>query len=61
MDVNGFIYGASVGVSYALNNNLAADLGFRYLFSDRSYDEQGLKGELENRQWSFLLGLRYKF
>ena len=56
-DVSGLVYGVSLGVSYAINKNLAADLGARYLLAGRSGD--GF--DVYTNTLSMLLGARYTF
>jgi len=61
ISANGLAYGASIGVAYAINSNIAVDLGFRYLMTNRSFDDDGYEGDFDTNQWSVMLGARYMF
>jgi len=65
INMNGLVYGFSVGTAYSINDNIAIDLGVRYLITDRSFDMthdgDKIQGDFSINQWSVLLGARYTF
>ena len=62
IDINGFGLALSLGASYALNDNLSADLGFRWLSMSRKYDENIIgRGDFDTDELTMSLGVRYAF
>ena len=57
-----FAWQAGAGVSYAMTDNLALDLGYRYNdYGDVTVDVYGIKTEFDSTSHEFLFGVRYTF
>ncbi|MCL2757844.1 MAG: outer membrane beta-barrel protein [Alphaproteobacteria bacterium] len=63
LKANGLVYGGSVGVAYSVTNNIAADLGVRYLMANRNWSVTAVdaEGKFKSNDLSVLFGARYTF
>ena len=63
-DTSGTIYGAQIGLNYAINANFSAEAGYRYMGStiDDSYTEDGGRGNDKiDSMNNWFVGINYKF
>lgn len=62
VDADGFAWGASIGTSYAINDQVSLDLSGRYINTIGDVEITGLgTGEFDNDMFSVMLGVRYAF